>query len=154
MRLLLTLFAASAAFLASPQPTTLLLKYKSGATQEFPIDEDSKITVSPNHIIITSEGKRTPLPMSQLKGYEFITDNSGIGLITENGHMPLMVNGNSIEVPPSDSQRTISLIDLEGRVLNTSVVRPREKATVSTEQLSPGIYIICIDGSNFKFAKK
>lgn len=154
MRLLLTLFATAVAFLASPQATTLLLTYKSGKTQEFPIDEDAKISISLNHIIITSEGKMIPLLMSQIKGYEFVTDNSGIGLILDNDRLPLTINANSIEVPPADRQRAISLIDLEGRVLHTSVARPREKAIISTELLSPGIYIICVDGSNFKFAKK
>lgn len=151
---LLTFFTLHGAASAATDVNCIWIKHSNNSTSCIMLDSKPQITFEGNSVIIDSKSYH----IDDIVSYRFgKTDESSVDNITADGRY-FVFHDDVIEIKGFDSNGsdvTVQLFDSKGVMIQstTHTVKSRQ-LRLDVKDLGAGVYLLTVDGSTFKFAKR
>ncbi|MBQ6693431.1 MAG: T9SS type A sorting domain-containing protein [Bacteroidaceae bacterium] len=133
---------------------TLVIHLTDGTSVSFLLAERPRVTFAGDSLRIVSSVAEAALLRSEVRRFEFVADaaSSVVDVPTASGEC--VISKNLLSVSGLNAGATVRLYSLDGRLVCTVCASAEGIATLSTDGLSAGVYVINFNSTTLKFLKK
>ena len=133
---------------------TLVVHLTDGTSVSFLLAERPSVTFAGDSLRIVSSVAEAALLRCEVCRFEFVADaaSSVVDVPTASGEC--VISENLLSVSGLNAGATVRLYSLDGRLLRTAGASAAGVASLSTDGLSAGVYVINFNSTTLKFLKK
>lgn len=127
---------------------SMTVKTVDGTTTYFALTGNPKVYLTDGNLNVRTGDGTTTFPLQSLAS---ITYNQSVNVnsILQNSES-YEVDGDLVRFPAADIQRTITIVSLNGIVMDSCVLAAGKSSELSLSDYQPGVYIITINGLSSK----
>lgn len=127
---------------------SMVVKTVDGTTTCFALASNPKVYLTDGNLNVRTSDGTTTFPLQSLAS---ITYNQSVNVnsILQNSES-YEVDGDLVRFPAADIQRTITIVSLNGIVMDSCVLAAGKSSELSLSDYQPGVYIITINGLSSK----
>lgn len=138
----------------SADKNTLVVHMKDGTSVCFLLAESPRVSFAGDSLRIVSSVADATLLRSEVRRFEFGADASSSVADVPTAAGECVITENLLSVSGLSVGASVRLYSLDGRLLRTACASDTGVATLSTDDLPVGVYVINFNSTTFKFMKK
>lgn len=151
-KILTTFFASILSATVCFAENAILIEQKDGALAKFVFDSDAEMTYSGNNLVITSETNQVYYHLSDLKKATFHVETSNDDRQAE--QVTFLFQRNAITITGARPDALLQIFSLDGRKAGSWRTDKRGDIRIDMDNFKDNIYIITLDKTTYKIAKK
>lgn len=134
---------------------TLTIHQKDGKQFNFGFVESPTISYTDTDIVIKTSKTEVCYPLSAIAKFKFTECETGVFDIEDGVKTPVLsLESNNVNITGAKSNVTVSVIGIDGKIINTYKTDEEGCVTFSIAELPAGIYIINSENLTCKILKK
>ncbi|MBR7167121.1 MAG: T9SS type A sorting domain-containing protein [Bacteroidaceae bacterium] len=133
---------------------TLVVHLTDGTSVGFLLAERPRVTFAGDSLRIVSSVAEAAVLRSEVRRFEFVADAASSVFDVPTVSSECVISENQLSVSGLSSGATVRLYSLDGHLLRTAGASDAGVASLSTDGLSAGVYVINFNSTTLKFLKK